>query len=113
MLDGVVEVPGVFRTRGGLTLKSLPGPTGPSVLALRPERLTLGEAAAGLDNRVEGVVSFVSYLGAMIDLHIRLNEQDHVVVQTPNRRDSQLPTLGDQVTVGWSAEVGLIFADDK
>jgi putative spermidine/putrescine transport system ATP-binding protein len=113
MLDGVVEVPGVFRTRGGLTLKSPPAPAGPSVLALRPERLTLGEATAGLDNRVEGVVSFVSYLGAMIDLHVRLNEQDHVVVQTPNRRDSQLPTLGDQVTVGWSTEVGLIFADDK
>jgi putative spermidine/putrescine transport system ATP-binding protein len=109
MLEGVIDAPGQFRTQGGLVLRCVEAKHGPSTLALRPERLTLGAAADGLDNHVDGVVTFVSYLGAMIDLHVRLNERDHVVVQTPNRRDGALPAIGAQVRVGWSAEAGLVF----
>jgi putative spermidine/putrescine transport system ATP-binding protein len=109
MLEGVIDAPGQFRTEGGLVLRCVEAKNGPSTLALRPERLTLGAAADGLDNKVDGVVTFVSYLGAMIDLHVRLNERDHVVVQTPNRRDGALPAIGAQVRVGWSAEAGLVF----
>ncbi|MFY7960705.1 MAG: ABC transporter ATP-binding protein [Elsteraceae bacterium] len=109
MLEGTIDAPGQFRTQGGLTLRCVEAKNGPSTLALRPERLTLGAAADSLDNRVDGVVTFVSYLGAMIDLHVRLNERDHVVVQTPNRRDGALPAIGAQVRVGWNAEAGLVF----
>lgn len=109
MLEGTIDAPGQFRTQGGLVLRCVDAKNGPSTLALRPERLTLGAAADGLDNKVDGIVTFVSYLGAMIDLHVRLNEHDRVVVQTPNRRDGALPAIGAQVRVGWSAEAGLVF----
>ena len=112
MLEGQVEAPEQFRTRGGLLLRCAAAPAGPAALALRPERLSLGAAAQGSDNAVEGVVTFVSYLGAMIDLHVRLNDQDQVVAQTPNRRDGALPAVGDRVAVGWSADAGLIVPND-
>ena len=112
MLEGKVDTSGQFRTQGGLMLRCVAAPNGPATLALRPERLSLGAAAQGSDNAVEGVVTFVSYLGAMIDLHVRLNDQDHVVAQTPNRRDGALPVIGDRVAVGWNADAGLVFPNN-
>jgi len=113
MLEGVVEVGGRFVTGGGLILRCVDAPSGPSTLALRPERLTLGAATDGLDNVMDGVVTFVSYLGAMIDLHVRLNDRDHVIVQTPNRRDGVTPEIGAGVRVGWNADAGLVFANES
>jgi putative spermidine/putrescine transport system ATP-binding protein len=74
---------------------------------LRPERLSLN--AAGHDNRLPGTVEFVSYLGAIIELHVRLSPQERVVVQLPNRRDA-LPNVGDAVEVGWQRDAGMVFA---
>jgi len=54
---------------------------------LRPERLALGAAAAGLDNRLSGTVELVSYLGSSIDVHVRVSSADRVVVSMPNRAD--------------------------
>ncbi|WP_342362187.1 ABC transporter ATP-binding protein [Terrarubrum flagellatum] len=113
MIEGEMESSGRFRTRGGLALRCAEGPAGPATLALRPERLTIGPAAASLDNAIEGAVTFVSYLGAMLDVHVKLNERDHVIVQTPNRRDSAPPEIGERVMVGWPADAGMIFAESN
>ena len=75
---------------------------------LRPERLSLG-APSGMDNRLPGKVEFVSYLGAVLELHVRLSPADRVVVQLPNRGDAA-PAVGDTVEVGWQRDAGMVFA---
>src|SRR5689334_19275167 len=98
-LDGRVTTPGQFETAGGLNLKCRDGATGAAALLLRPERLHLGPAN-GMDNAMPGRVEFVSYLGALLELHVRLSPADRVVVQLPNRGEAA-PAMGDDVTVAW------------
>jgi putative spermidine/putrescine transport system ATP-binding protein len=111
-LSGTIEAPGRFRTEGGLALACSGGTPGPASLALRPERLEIAAASlAGLDNRLPGTVEFVSYLGALTDIHVRLSPADRVVVQIANRDSSFAPHVGQQVHVGWPAAAGLVFTE--
>jgi len=107
-LDGRVTASGEFETAGGLNLKCREGRTGPASLLLRPERLHLG-SANGTDNTMPGRVEFVSYLGAVLELHVRLSPADRVLVQLPNRGDAA-PAVGDDVTVAWHRDAGMVFA---
>jgi putative spermidine/putrescine transport system ATP-binding protein len=109
-LAGAIEAPGRFRTEGGLALACSGGLPGPASLALRPERLEIAATPlSGLDNRLAGTVEFVSYLGALTDIHVRLSPADRVVVQIANRDSSFAPQVGQQVHVGWPARAGLVF----
>jgi putative spermidine/putrescine transport system ATP-binding protein len=108
-LAGRVTGPGAFESAGGLRLKCrTDGIGGAASLALRPERLSLD--GAGLDNRLAGRVEFVSYLGAVLELHVRLSPADRVIVQLPNRGGAAMPAVGDAVEVGWPRDAGLVFA---
>ena len=99
-LDGKAVGDGAFVTSGGLRLRCSAGAVrGDAVLALRPERLVLGVAPLGLDNDLIGTVEFVSYLGAVLDLRVRLSSADRVIVQVANRQDGLAPAVGDQVHV--------------
>ncbi len=106
-LDGRVTAPGEFETAGGLHLKCRDGAAGAAALLLRPERLHLG-GAAGMDNRLSGRVEFVSYLGAVLELHVRLSPADRVVVQLPNRGEAA-PAVGEDVEIGWQRDAGMVF----
>jgi putative spermidine/putrescine transport system ATP-binding protein len=111
-LDGRVTAPGEFETAGGLRLRCRgDGVPGTAALVLRPERLHLG-AANGMDNCLPGKVEFVSYLGAVLELHVRLSPADRVVVQLPNRGDAA-PAVGDSVEVAWHRDAGMVFAQQK
>jgi putative spermidine/putrescine transport system ATP-binding protein len=113
IISGRMVGPGQFETAGGLKIACNGGvTTGPAVMALRPERLALGQAAAGCANRLHGTVEFVSYLGANIDVHVRVSPADRVVVSQPNRADGRLPGEGDKVEVGWPAEAAVVFAEE-
>ena len=107
-LDGRVTAPGEFETAGGLRLKCRDGAPGAAALLLRPERLHLS-GASGMDNRLSGRVEFVSYLGAVLELHVRLSPADRVVVQLANRHDAAAPAVGDEVEVGWQRDAGMVF----
>jgi len=112
-LKGRVTAPGEFETAGGLRLRcGQKSATGPASLVLRPERLSLG-AATGMDNRLLGKVEFVSYLGAVLELHVRLSPADRVVVQLANRHDAAAPAVGDAVEVGWHRDAGMVFAEQR
>ena len=63
-----------------------------------------------MDNRLPGKVEFVSYLGAVLELHVRLSPADRVVVQLPNRGGAARATVGDAVEVGWQRDAGMVFA---
>ena len=106
-LDGRVTGPGEFETAGGLRVKCRDGAAGAAALLLRPERLHLG--GENLDNRLPGRVEFVSYLGAVLELHVRLSPADRVVVQLPNRGEGA-PAIGDDVEIGWQRDAGMVFA---
>ncbi len=109
-LDGTVEQPGRFRTDGGLSLACRDGRAGRAALALRPERVEIGAAPRpGLDNSLPGTVEFVSYLGALIDIHVRLSPNDRLVVQIANREGGFAPEVGQPVHVGWPASAGQVF----
>jgi putative spermidine/putrescine transport system ATP-binding protein len=112
-LSGSVEG-GRFRTEGGLdlaiVLTSTGGPPGKAALSLRPERLEIGPGPLGLDNDLPGTVEFVSYLGAQIDIHVRLSPADRLVVQIANR-GGFAPEVGQQVHVGWRASAGQVFKE--
>ena len=115
-LDGTIETPGHFQTSGGLELKCTGGQTGAAVLSLRPERVEIGPVSqeggplAGLDNQLSGTVEFVSYLGSLIDIHVRLSPSDRLVVQIANREGGFSPDVGQPVHVGWPVSAGQIFA---
>jgi len=82
---------------------------GPASLALRPERVALGDAAKGLDNIVEGKVEFVSYLGAVLDIHVRIGDHDRVIVSRPTHGAPE-PVEGDAMTIGWAKSAGLVYS---
>ena len=115
-LAGAIEAPGRFRSDGGLSLACSGGTVGRAALTLRPERIEIGPPASsgplsGLDNCLPGTVEFVSYLGALIDIHVRLSPADRLVVQTANREGGFAPDVGQPVLVGWPASAGLVFTE--
>jgi len=99
---GPDRAPGRFRSAGGLALVCAAAAAGPATLALRPERILVDTVSqAGMDNNLPGVVEFVSYLGATIDMHVRISPKERVVVQIPNRAGSFVQQVGGQVHVAW------------
>jgi len=111
-LEGAVEAPGRFRTDGGLAIACAGGQAGRAALSVRPERLEIAATRqAGLDNSLPGTVEFVSYLGALIDIHVRLSPSDRLVVQVANRDGGFAPDVGDAVHVGWPASAGQVFSE--
>ena len=111
LLPGKVVAPGRFQTEGGLAIACTDGAPGPGVIALRPERLALGAAAEGLDNRLPGTVELVSYLGAVIDVHVRVSPADRIVVSQQNRPDGRVPKEGERIDVGWPKQAAVLFPD--
>ena len=107
---GNCSASGSFRTEGGLVLDCVGGTPGRAILAIRPERIEIGPTAHdGLDNSLPGTVEFVSYLGALIDIHVRLSPNDRLVVQIANREGGFAPEVGQPVHVGWPASAGQVF----
>jgi len=102
-----------LRTRGGLMVRCATSLSGDAVMALRPERVFVdAEPITHTDNAFPGEVEFVSYLGSLIDIHVRLSEADHVIAQVPNH-DVALPRVGDRVHVGWIPTAAVFPADEK
>jgi putative spermidine/putrescine transport system ATP-binding protein len=108
-LEGRIEEPGRFVTEGGLAIACIEDWTGPASLALRPERIALLGSEPPPENAFPGTVEFISYLGAQVDVHVRLSEMDRAVLQVPNRPDQPLPGIGEIVRIGWSRGTGRLF----
>ncbi len=109
-IEGEIEAPGRFRSAGGLELVCNGTTAGPATLALRPERMRIETApVAEMDNSLPGVVEFVSYLGATVDMHVRISAKERVVVQITNRAGGRVPGVGEQVHVAWPAANGIVF----
>ncbi len=108
-LDGEIAAPGRFRSKGGLEIGCNAPASGPATLALRPERLAIGAEAEGCANRFPARVEHVSYLGALLDIDVRLTEHDRMLLQLPNRQGMAEPKPGDTITIGWAEDAGLVY----
>ncbi len=113
-LDGAIEAPGRFVTKGGLSI-SCPANVapGPAVLALRTERLAIGGEATSCANHFAAKVDYVSYLGAQLDLHLHLNDHDRMVLQVPNKQGENEPKPGDTLAIGWAVDEALVYPADE
>jgi putative spermidine/putrescine transport system ATP-binding protein len=80
------------------------------VIAVRPERVVLGSQAGSFDNRLPGTVEFVSYLGASINVHVRVSAAERIVVSQPNRLDGMVPKEGDRIEICWQSAAAVILS---
>ena len=112
-LRGRVEAPGLFRSESGLAIRCVENPPRGSVLALRPERLSLsGVPIADADNTLPGTVEFASYLGGILEYYVRVTPHDRLMVQVPNKSADPAHAVGDRIHLHWPAEASLVLADD-
>lgn len=112
-LTGELAGDGKFKSRGGLLITCPNKATinGTATLSLRPERVSVArEPTNGVDNKFPGEVEFVSYLGALLDVHVRVNDSERIVAQLPNREDVYAPSVGEKVYVGWAPAAASVFA---
>jgi putative spermidine/putrescine transport system ATP-binding protein len=113
-VHGRVEAPGLFRSDSGLGIRCSDGaaPDG-RTLALRPERLSIAaDPGSQADNSFPGTVEFASYLGGILEYHVRLTSADRLLVQTPNKQGDHAHAVGDRVHLQWPAQASLVLADD-
>ena len=97
LLRGRMEGAGLFRAQGGALLPCTPGDG--TVLALRPERITVRTSGAGLAARL----SAVTYLGALTEYHLDAGGTRLLAVRGTPAEGDPLRALaaGDAVTIGW------------
>ncbi|SEC05342.1 putative spermidine/putrescine transport system ATP-binding protein [Rhizobiales bacterium GAS188] len=111
-LEGSVAIPGAFTSAGGLRVAcAADAGAGKATLAIRPEAVAIGAEAEHLDNSFEGVVEYISYLGSILDVRVKLTPQDRIIVQIANRMGQPLPAVGEALKVGWPVAAGQVFGD--
>jgi spermidine/putrescine ABC transporter ATP-binding subunit len=81
-----------------------------AVAAIRPERLRLGAETA--ENQLTGRVSAMAYHGLDLQVHLEtpLSPQPVMVRLTADAAEGRALSLGDEVTIGWSARDTRVFA---
>jgi spermidine/putrescine ABC transporter ATP-binding subunit len=94
---------GAAQANGGANLASGSEVT----VALRPEKLRLGSAAAGVPNRMDATVEAIAYLGDRCHVHLRHPELDKPLLVTAPT-DSTL-RQGSRVPVGWAADAPVLL----
>jgi putative spermidine/putrescine transport system ATP-binding protein len=111
-LKGRLGPDGRFVTDSGLELKVAEGDTASTLLAVRPEKIQLGAAAMGLDNRLQGTVELVTYLGSLTEYRVRLSPTETIVISRPNADRADISAIqGQAVVIGWRAEAGLLLPE--
>jgi putative spermidine/putrescine transport system ATP-binding protein len=75
-------------------------------VALRPETIALALTPNGSMNHLRGNVEDVQYLGPVVRVRVRLNEQS-LHYDAFNRPDVALPRLGETVDLAFPAEAAL------
>ncbi len=111
-LKGRLASPGSFVTEGGLEIKVPADGSPASLLAIRPEKIALGAPAMGLDNRIQGTVELVTYLGSLTEYRVRLSPAETLTISRPNTDRAEASVAqGQTVVLGWRAEAGLLLPE--
>jgi putative spermidine/putrescine transport system ATP-binding protein len=104
---------GAMRLEGQIVFASQPIAKAAGALcaiALRPETLRAGPAAAG-DNALRGVIEDVAFLGAVVRLRVAVGRRT-LLVDTFNSTSQKLPALGEPIEVSFSRDA-LIVHDSE
>ncbi len=115
--DGKLEAQGLRHPRLGL-LRGFPPPgiaggTAAS-LAVRPERLAIGQTAQRKENRVEGLVQEISYRGGDVLIQAEVEGlSEPLVARLGIETLDGLPQAGAPVTLGWDAAHSRLLPDDQ
>ncbi|MGG5809110.1 ABC transporter ATP-binding protein [Falsiroseomonas sp. CW058] len=117
-LHGVVEEPGAETSRVRLPdgTRLLAAPCGlpagrPVVLSLRPERIAIGPAAAGLANQAEARLEEVVYLGDHSRLRLAFAGRDDLLAKLPRQEGALVPQPGQALRIGFPAAALRAFPD--
>ena len=110
--EGRVETPGLFRTQGGTAIRFAEERQPGSLLAVRPERISVTPVDApdtGKANSFAATVDLVTFLGSVIEVRMRLDDGTALMARIPNAEVLWRPEPGGRVTVGWSAEASRVL----
>jgi ABC-type Fe3+/spermidine/putrescine transport system ATPase subunit len=81
-------------------------------LLVRPERVRIKPGPIGVANAYRGTVERVVFLGAVADVHVRLDAGDLVVTAQLHGPDPLLQP-GARVQVGWDAVDAIVVPRDE
>ena len=87
---------------------NLPAGT-PTWFAIRPESITLhyqSSSAGDKENRIEGRIENLAYLGESATCCIRPEQGPPFLVKRSNRPGEELPEIGSLVSLSWSFTSG-------
>jgi putative spermidine/putrescine transport system ATP-binding protein len=89
----------------------LPGPGG-SLLALRPEKISVLADGETADHEVAGTIAAWSYFGASFALVVQAGALGRLAVSIPAWRCPIEPAEGRPVRLGWSSDAAVAVRDD-
>ena len=84
-----------------------------AILALRPENVSLDDAAHAGDNRIQGTIDEVIYCGDHWRLHLTAAGRAGFVIKVPNRTAMAPPEPGRVATMSWSRDDCKIVEADR
>ncbi len=85
----------------------------PVIASIRPERLAVDEAAAGLDNVSEGTLKKAVYLGESSKYLVELPGGEALTVRVQNQLGARLLEEMKPVLVGWSREAVVLHRPEE
>ncbi|WP_428776001.1 polyamine ABC transporter ATP-binding protein [Vibrio sp.] len=76
------------------------------MIAVRPEKIQIGEAIENQPNSCIGIIKDIAYMGSQSIFHVQLNSGKMVTVTRPNQDTSKLYQLkyNQEVGLSWTAE---------
>ncbi|MGY6411676.1 MAG: ABC transporter ATP-binding protein [Alkalilacustris sp.] len=112
--EGRVEAAGQFRLDGGgPAIRFAEAGRRGRTLAVRPERIHLAPEGTAGDtghaNRFPGAVEGVTFLGAVIEVRMRLDGGAPLTCRMPNGESAWRPAAGDRVEARWSADAARVL----
>ena len=84
---------------------------GEVAFAIRPEKIRIGNGAAGLENSFRAEVVDEIYKGNIGKFVIRLEDGTRFTVDRQIRDEDEYLAVGETVTVGWTPEKGVVLVE--
>ncbi len=112
-LKGNMGSDGVLSAAGQQLRSATTVAPGTVEVLVRPHRIHLQGSAGDspqADNKVEGKVSSVTFVGDLVQYGVRVGD-DEIAVEEATRRERSPLGVGDAVVLGWSAEDTLVYPD--
>jgi ABC-type Fe3+/spermidine/putrescine transport system ATPase subunit len=85
-----------------------PASAGEIVVVLRPERLSIGRAAAAKENSFAARLEYSAFVGNAWQLGVALDGATRLTLVVPSA-GSEIPSVGADVRVGWSAVDAIVL----